>query len=162
MGAPRGNQNRLGKPCSEETKRKISEAKRGVKTGTQPAETIQKIKDAWTPEKRTEISAQRRGMRYGEPASGVKSRNHQNSYVVLTGQWEHPISVKGVLAEHRKVLYNRIGPGPHLCHWGCGRALRWGGLKGTVADHLDGDITNNTPDNLVPSCNMCNIHRKAG
>ena len=31
-----------------------------------------------------------------------------------------------------------------------------------VADHLDWDIHNNDPANLVPSCRICNAHRVKG
>jgi len=66
------------------------------------------------------------------------------------------------------VLYDAIGPGPHECHWnrvtGCGKvALEWGGGQGIVVDHLNGDTLDNRPENLVPSCKVCNTRRqKAG
>lgn len=66
--------------------------------------------------------------------------------------------------EHRAVLFDRIGYGPHRCHW-CGRCVRWvpgaggGGGDVLVADHVDGDRRNNDPGNLVPSCQGCNAHR---
>jgi hypothetical protein len=66
----------------------------------------------------------------------------------------------GEVLEHRRVLYDAIGPGPHECHWsgisGCGKVLEWGGTGGIQADHLDGDKLNNDPTNLVPSCLGCN------
>lgn len=86
----------------------------------------------------------------------------ENGYRLLTMQQGHPLANRyGRVAEHRKVLYDKIGPGPHPCHWECGKnALVWGGRKGIYADHLDGDSLNNDPDNLVPSCNACNAARK--
>lgn len=68
----------------------------------------------------------------------------------LADQWGHVL-------EHRAVLYDMIGPGPHPCHW-CGKAMEWGGYSLT-ADHLDFNRSNNDPANLVPSCNPCNIRR---
>lgn len=81
-----------------------------------------------------------------------------NGYVYVTGV-QHPLSTKGLLYEHRQVLYDQIGPGPHECHWGCGRVLEWGTMEGICVDHLDDDKSNNTPENLAPSCFPCNITR---
>jgi hypothetical protein len=74
----------------------------------------------------------------------------------------HPLSSNSFVYEHRKVLYDAIGEGPHACHW-CGTAVQW--VKGRcvkgslVPDHLDGDKTNNSLGNLVPACNRCNATR---
>ena len=86
-------------------------------------------------------------------------------YRYVNGDYDHPLYVKGqFLLEHRKVLYDKIGSGPHPCHWseayGCGRrSLEWKGLSGLVVDHLDDDKLNNTPENLVPACSSCNMRR---
>jgi len=66
---------------------------------------------------------------------------------------------------HRAVLRAAIGGGEHPCHW-CGMTVSWDKayplhLDGLVVDHLDGDKGNNDPSNLVPSCNRCNIQRRA-
>lgn len=77
---------------------------------------------------------------------------------------KHPLSPpSGVVALCRIVLYEKIGPGEHPCHW-CGKSITWmpgGGLHqdALIADHLDWDHSNDTPENLVPSCNVCNSHR---
>lgn len=106
-----------------------------------------------TPEARLKAVASRK----------LSSRGYSDNpvgYKDLHMQQEHPLARKGgLLGEHRKVLYEKIGPGPHLCHWGCGKLLEWGGLSGIVADHLDDDKLNNDPDNLVPSCSPCNCRR---
>lgn len=77
----------------------------------------------------------------------------------------HPLAPSsGIVVLSRVVLYDKIGPGEHPCHW-CKKPVRWivGGGPGTpsslLADHLDWDIQNNSPDNLVPSCHLCNSHR---
>lgn len=77
----------------------------------------------------------------------------------------HPLArSSGLVYEHRKVLFDAIGEGPHPCHW-CGRELRWvrgarGGPTGAlVPDHLDGDKANNARANLVPACHPCNASR---
>lgn len=76
----------------------------------------------------------------------------------------HPLATPhGDVFEHRKVLYDAIGPGIHSCYW-CGAQVTWStarkAIKGSlVPDHLDCDKTNNNVNNLVPSCNRCNAAR---
>lgn len=108
-------------------------------------------------ETKKKISESQKGMRHGRPAAGQFSDGH---YVYLTMQEGHPLAQStGILAEHRKVLYDKIGPGPHYCHWDCGKLLEWGGIDGIIADHLDDNGFNNDPENLVPSCHRCNWNR---
>jgi len=109
-------------------------------------------------ETRKKLSESNRGKRpNGQAAVGFTFRK---GYLFLTGQQDHPIAnADGTLAEHRKVLYDAIGPGPHECHW-CKRTLAWGnGIEGICVDHLDGDKLNNNPANLAPSCHKCNWDR---
>lgn len=131
-----------GKRASEETRRLLSEMRMGHAT---------------SEETRQKISTGRRGKRNGgEPAAGQFLKY---GYRILTGQQEHPLSLSdGTLAEHRKVLYDKIGPGSHPCHW-CDWELAWGGVDGICVDHLDTDRLNNNPENLVPSCHDCNKFR---
>lgn len=76
----------------------------------------------------------------------------------------HPLAPpSGTVAECRLVLYEEIGPGSHQCRW-CDKVVTW--MPGAtnhpdslVADHLDWDKHNNAPENLVPSCRVCNAHR---
>jgi hypothetical protein len=79
----------------------------------------------------------------------------------------HPIApAGGLVAEARFVLYEKVGPGPHPCHW-CGKVVPWVvGQKGNVdecivADHLNADPLNDSPENLVVSCGRCNRTRGA-
>lgn len=58
--------------------------------------------------------------------------------------------------EHRLVLFNAIGYGPHKCNW-CPKMLDW--HDGLTVDHLDWDTTNNELSNLVPACLNCNSSR---
>jgi hypothetical protein len=74
---------------------------------------------------------------------------------------DHPLADStGCVRIHRAVLYDRIGPGEHRCHW-CPRFVRWdgSGIGRLVADHVDKDRWNNDPGNLVPSCRSCNTER---
>ncbi|WP_293862440.1 hypothetical protein [uncultured Alsobacter sp.] len=76
----------------------------------------------------------------------------------------HPLADKrGNVREHRVVLFEAIGYGPHACRW-CGAEVDWmvsaRGPDKTVGalevDHLDGDKAHNAIENLVPSCHRCN------
>lgn len=71
----------------------------------------------------------------------------------------HPLADRwGHVLEHRKVLYDKIGPGAHPCHW-CGASVTWDSGYSLTTDHVDFDRSNNDPANLVPSCNPCNAAR---
>jgi hypothetical protein len=74
----------------------------------------------------------------------------------------HPLAhADGRAYEHRVVLYDTIGPGPHPCHW-CGTEVDWlpKGTEGELQpDHLNGDGSDNRTVNLVPSCRRCNTTR---
>ena len=79
----------------------------------------------------------------------------------------HPLCVppSTCMPTHRKVLFDAIGWGPHKCHW-CGRSVIWKTRRGVtedslLADHLDNDSRNNSPENLVPACTGCNSGRHA-
>lgn len=98
-------------------------------------------------------------------ATQGRSINWQKGYMVLVGI-VHPLTGKGELSgnafEHRVVLWDKLGCQSldcvHPCEW-CGKSLTWATIK---ADHIDRDRLNNDPDNLVPSCNGCNIRRGRG
>lgn len=130
-----------GGALSEETRRKISEARR---------------RNWEDPDYAEKIASSRRTL----------GHYHSNGYFILHGHKDHPLADKaGNLAEHRKVLYDKIGPGPHPCHWNaiskCGKlSMEWGGVGGICVDHLDDVKTNNDPLNLVPSCRGCNGSRR--
>lgn len=79
----------------------------------------------------------------------------------------HPLAGKGgLLAEARAVLFDRLGPGPHPCHW-CGKLVDWRvGKRGNgnhpdalVADHVNSDGLDDSPENIVGACGTCNMLR---
>ena len=114
-------------------------------------------------EVRKRISSSLKGRNIGI-ANGVPTDGRsvtKEGYVMLSGQYGHPLAgpgKRGEVLEHRKVLYDLIGPGPHPCHW-CGRSLEWGGVRGINVDHLNDVKDDNRPENLVPSCLNCNGRR---
>ena len=94
----------------------------------------------------------------GEETKKLKKPCKKYQKVKIPG---HPLShADGQVYTHRFVLYNKIGPGDHNCHW-CQKQISWDGkgIKSIVADHLDDDTQNNDPRNLTPSCRMCNSER---
>lgn len=74
----------------------------------------------------------------------------------------HPLASKhGVVYEHRLVLFDTIGYGPHACHW-CEAEVDWlpkGDPRCLQVDHLNNDGGDNRPENLAPSCMSCNSGR---
>lgn len=74
----------------------------------------------------------------------------------------HPLATKnGKVYEHRMVLFDEIGPGPHACHW-CETEVDWlpkGDPRELQPDHLNDDGADNRIENLVPACRRCNALR---
>jgi 5-methylcytosine-specific restriction endonuclease McrA len=97
--------------------------------------------------------------RTGHYGIKVKSKlNHSHGYIIsyVPG---HPLGKnlkdKNRVFEHRVVFYTAFGDGPFSCHW-CKKPITWGDMH---IDHLDEIKTNNSIDNLVPSCPVCNQAR---
>jgi hypothetical protein len=94
----------------------------------------------------------------------VKESTALKSRYRMVNRPGHPLAPPGgCLPAHRVALYEKIGPGPHPCHW-CGKQVEWrvgaGSRPGAlVVDHVDGDTKNNEPENLVASCVGCNSTR---
>lgn len=108
----------------------------------------------------------RQALRTGSPDTRPRGRSLE------AGSWYRRLSIpghpladqSGRVLEHRVVLHAVIGEGPHPCHW-CGRTVVWVRAEDDevllVVDHLDENVQNNTPANLVPSCSRCNSTRRA-
>lgn len=101
-----------------------------------------------------------RSHRYGD-ASIDRTRTgrpwtHSNGYTII-GVPGHPLAQHdGGVYEHRKTLWDSIGPGRHECHW-CHEPVEW--MTTLEVDHLDNVRSNNDPSNLVPACHGCNTRR---
>lgn len=87
---------------------------------------------------------------------------HSQGYVLVYDKTHLLCTKSGYVMEHRKILYDSIGAGPHSCYW-CRSPIDWNVGKcvmgSLVPDHLDGDKKNNSLNNLVPACNRCNATR---
>jgi len=87
-----------------------------------------------------------------------------NGYLKVKANRHYLAGKSGYVPYHRMVLYNRIGGSNAACHW-CGYIIDWKTDKQPQgkfvinADHLDGDKTNNSTHNIVPSCSWCNYNR---
>lgn len=96
----------------------------------------------------------------------IVPRQPRNGRYAMVTRRGHPLAGKtGRVFVHRMVLYDSSGGGRMPCFW-CARPLGWGVEKfapgAIVVDHLDHDRSNNSPTNLVPSCNGCNAGRIRG
>lgn len=103
---------------------------------------------------------------------GDPNRNKPGEGTLLeTGYWadhdkSHPLARRnGMVLRHRKLLFDKIGPGWHQCYW-CDDKIKWTvgftTLKDQpiVVDHVNGDKQDNDLDNLVASCIPCNTGRR--
>lgn len=165
-----------GRKKSEDERRRISEALKGREKSPETREKLRqanlgKVSPRRGVPRSTEVKAKIAASKLGHEVA-IETRRKigktlrqagfhldRKGYIVLSGQHDHPLATsRGLLREHRKVLYDAIGPGEHSCHW-CDGPVRW--EDGTLApDHLDWNPANNARDNLVQSCYPCNSARQ--
>jgi hypothetical protein len=106
-----------------------------------------------------------RWYRHGDPlkTSAAIRTGHGRRYRLVTPPVGHPIAMPcGRAWEHRMVLFDALGEGPHRCRW-CPAAVSFSGEHGArlEVDHLDGFGDHNDLVNLVPSCGNCNKGRSS-
>ena len=89
-----------------------------------------------------------------------------DGYVKYIG-YKHPAANPcGITGHHRIVLWDKLNGQDVPCHW-CGNEVSWSktypnDLDALVVDHVNLDKHDNSPENLVPSCQRCNMSRPGG
>lgn len=82
---------------------------------------------------------------------------HSAGYILLRKPG-HPLSnSRGIVYEHRAVLYEIYGEEIPDCEM-CGAPSRWDS-RDTHVDHINMDKSDNRPHNLRVLCNSCNVGR---
>ncbi len=89
------------------------------------------------------------------PVKRTEKIKHSGGYVLVYAPGHVVGRGKAHVYEHRKIFYDANGEGPFKCHV-CGANQTWDTMH---IDHLDDDKTNNSIDNLAPSCPTCNQGR---
>ena len=85
-----------------------------------------------------------------------KYRRHNVKGYQLIFEPRHQLAMSdGYVYEHRFVIYSIYQNNLPNCKL-CGCKLTWSSCH---IDHIDNDITNNTPENLRPICRACNVMR---
>lgn len=84
---------------------------------------------------------------------------HRDGYCYVTVEWPGRGTIR--TGQHRVVAFAEWGPDDQACFW-CDRMLVWfgTGAEELIVDHVNHDRSDNTPENLVPSCLNCNGKRK--
>jgi Mor family transcriptional regulator len=93
------------------------------------------------------------------PVRRSTSWRQSGGYRAVHAPW-HPLAqADGSVPEHRFVLYRKLGPGQHPCHW-CGRLLTW--RLSLHTDHLDDVKDPQRREQPRATCAVCNSARATG
>lgn len=147
--------------CSDKCRETYKRARKAERIAQLP-----KCKSDWCDGKatRTQVGlcegCYMRQWRTGSARPRVQHRgwHRTGSGYVICHCSKHPLANKhGVVAQHRQVLYDAIGDGPHSCVW-CGITIGWSEI---AVDHLNDIKDDNRVENLAVSCNGCNRARGA-
>ncbi|TKT03424.1 HNH endonuclease [Streptomyces lasalocidi] len=154
------NGNKICPGCQEGKPREAYYTTKG-KASSRCKVCVDKQNKAWqqaNPEKYEAAQREWRAENEGRTYTDV------DGYTKYVG-FAHPIATpSGITPYHRVVLFDKIGPGEHECHW-CGKSVSWAIRfqddyeRGLVVDHVNGIKNDNRPENLVPSCQRCNTVR---
>jgi len=86
----------------------------------------------------------------------VPLRSMDERGYILAHDPSHALAYKnGYVYEHRKVVFDILGPGLRSCAL-CGARVTW---ETVHIDHIDSNPSNNKQDNLRPLCRACNVQR---
>lgn len=140
---------------------------------------MKEYRQQYYQENKAKMDAQNKRWREENPEKYRASRNNwirnneghtyfepSNGYVVYVG-FNHPATNAGGLTfQHRIILWDKLNGQDAPCHW-CGRELFWSkkypqNQDALITDHVNNIKDDNRPENLVPSCGLCNITREGG
>ena len=138
--APKRNSNFQGRKHSEESKRKISETKKGTRLSKMNKNNISnslkgKSKKPFTKQHLKNLSDSHKGKFKEKSSHWINGKSKTSCGYVLIYKPEHKFArTNGYILEHRWVMEKHIG-----------RYLK----KTEVVHHIDGDVKNNKINNLA-------------
>jgi len=95
-------------------------------------------------------------MRNGSYEKELKYKtDHSGGYVLVWSPNHILADKKGYVYEHRFVYYEQVSKEVSNCEI-CDKEIGWGNVH---IDHIDENRKNNSPENLRPLCNGCNVSR---